>query len=615
MSRIPKPQQLRTQQRRSNPQACFDLLKKEPALSLDLIKLARKSGQLNLTGRGMIDVPDQVWNINNLTEEERRGLTLSLDQCDGDRWWDQADLTKLYLSANNLSSLSADIEKLQALTILELNDNALTSLPDTIGSLRQLAKLNISRNKLQQLPDSFYQLKELRQLIAHHNEIADLSDDIGNLSLLELVDLSHNKLTSLPAMIGFLSRATNVNLSYNCLAELPPEVGSMNALQILDVSCNRLRSLPEPIGSLCHLEQLFAQQNDLTALPPFSGCARLKELHVGNNAIEEFPIELIETLLGLKTLDLKSNKLSTLSPDITMIQGLERLDLSNNNLASLPYELGTLVHLKGLGVEGNPLRAIRRDIVKRGTVHLLKWLQDRLGESPEGAAHKRLSGGAGLNDGSDLIESIEKFALKTTHALELSKRSLHDVPEEIFKMAAECDANTIDLSKNVLESVPKGLEAACPVMTELNLSFNKITALPGFLCLATRLTFLDLRNNQLSDLPGEMSVLSNLREVNLSFNRFSRLPEVLTSWESLEILFASDNKIEELDMTQLQKLKQIAVLDLRNNSILQVPPELGNMRQLRNLQLEGNPFRNPRPAILSKGTPALLEFLRDRIPR
>ncbi|KAH7971047.1 hypothetical protein HPB49_018417 [Dermacentor silvarum] len=547
MSRIPKPQQLRTQQRRSNPQACFDLLKKEPALSLDLIKLARKSGQLNLTGRGMIDVPDQVWNINNLTEEERRGLTLSLDQCDGDRWWDQADLTKLYLSANNLSSLSADIEKLQALTILE--------------------------------------------------------------------DLSHNKLTSLPAMIGFLSRATNVNLSYNCLAELPPEVGSMNALQILDVSCNRLRSLPEPIGSLCHLEQLFAQQNDLTALPPFSGCARLKELHVGNNAIEEFPIELIETLLGLKTLDLKSNKLSTLSPDITMIQGLERLDLSNNNLASLPYELGTLVHLKGLGVEGNPLRAIRRDIVKRGTVHLLKWLQDRLGESPEGAAHKRLSGGAGLNDGSDLIESIEKFALKTTHALELSKRSLHDVPEEIFKMAAECDANTIDLSKNVLESVPKGLEAACPVMTELNLSFNKITALPGFLCLATRLTFLDLRNNQLSDLPGEMSVLSNLREVNLSFNRFSRLPEVLTSWESLEILFASDNKIEELDMTQLQKLKQIAVLDLRNNSILQVPPELGNMRQLRNLQLEGNPFRNPRPAILSKGTPALLEFLRDRIPR
>lgn len=582
---------------------------------MELIKLARKNGQLNLTGRGMIDVPDQVWNINILTDDERRGLSLSLDQCDGDRWWDQADLTKLYLSSNKLSSLSPDIEKLQALTILELNDNDIALLPDTIGNLRQLSKLNISRNKIEKLPNSFFQLKELRQLIAHHNAISELSDDIGNLSFIEMMDLSHNKLTSLPAMIGFLSRVTNLNLSYNKLTELPPEIGSMNALQILDVSSNHLQSLPEPIGSLCHLEQLFVQQNDLTALPPFSGCARLKELHVSNNAIEAFPIEVIETLLGLRTLDLKCNKLSTLSPDITMIQGLERLDLSNNNLASLPYELGTLVHLKGLGVEGNPLRAIRRDIVKRGTVHLLKWLQDRLGESPESAAHKRLSGGAGLNDGSDLAESIEKFALKTTHALELSKRSLHDVPEEVFRMAAECDASTIDLSKNALESVPKGLEIACPVTTELNLGFNKLSSLPGFLYLATRLTFLDLRNNYLSDLPMEMSALSSVREVNLSFNRFSRIPEVVTSWEALEILFASDNKIEQLDVAELQKLKRIAVLDLRNNNILQVPPELGNMQQLRNLQLEGNPFRNPRPAILSKGTPALLEFLRDRIPR
>ncbi|KAL1423461.1 hypothetical protein MTO96_021072 [Rhipicephalus appendiculatus] len=156
-----------------------------------------------------------------------------------------------------------------------------------------------------------------------------------------------------------------------------------------------------------------------------------------------------------------------------MIQGLERLDLSNNNLSSLPYELGTLVHLKGLGVEGipsGPFAGISSSGCKIGWANHLKVLP--ASGCPEGA---------GLSDGSDLIESIEKFALKTTHALELSKRSLHDVPEEIFKMAAECDANTVDLSKNALESVPKGLEAACPVMTELNLSFNKLTELPGLL--------------------------------------------------------------------------------------------------------------------------------------
>lgn len=89
-------------------------------------------------------------------------------------------------------------------------------------------------------------------------------------------------------------------------------------------------------------------------------------------------------------------------------------------------------------------------------MHLLKWLQDRLADSPGKAGQKQASGAVGLNDGSGLAESIEKFALKTTHALELSKRSLCDVPEEVFKMAAECDASTIDLSKNAFDSVPKG---------------------------------------------------------------------------------------------------------------------------------------------------------------
>lgn len=34
----------------------------------------------------------------------------------------------------------------------------------------------------------------------------------------------------------------------------------------------------------------------------------------------------------------------------------------------------------------------------------------------------------------------------------------------------------------------------------------------------------------------------------------------------------------------------------------------------RQLQLGGNPFRIPRAAILAKGTAAILDYLKDRIP-
>ena len=41
----------------------------------------------------------------------------------------------------------------------------------------------------------------------------------------------------------------------------------------------------------------------------------------------------------------------------------------------------------------------------------------------------------------------------------------------------------------------------------------------------------------------------------------------------------------------------------------------GNLTQIRSLQLEGNMFRVPRPAILAQGTPAVMSYLRDRIPQ
>jgi len=92
------------------------------------------------------------------------------------------------------------------------------------------------------------------------------------------------------------------------------------------------------------------------------------------------------------------------------------------------------------------------------------------------------------------------------------------------------------------------------------------------------------------------------------------LPTVLYSLKSLEIILASGNQIQLIEVDKLLLMSVLSTLDLQNNDLAQVPPQLGNATQLRSLQLEGNPFRNPRAAILAKGTQALLAYLRDRIP-
>ena len=49
----------------------------------------------------------------------------------------------------------------------------------------------------------------------------------------------------------------------------------------------------------------------------------------------------------------------------------------------------------------------------------------------------------------------------------------------------------------------------------------------------------------------------------------------------LEIILASDNQISTVDAEALKNTPQLATLDLQNNDLMQIPPELGNCVQLR----------------------------------
>lgn len=63
--------------------------------------------------------------------------------------------------------------------------------------------------------------------------------------------------------------------------------------------------------------------------------------------------------------------------------------------------------------------------------------------------------------------------------------------------------------------------------------------------------------------------------------RFTKLPSVLYSLPKLEIIFANDNKVETIDAEGVKNLSALATLDLQNNNIGQVPPELGLCTQIK----------------------------------
>uniref|UniRef100_A0A8C9VSM1 Leucine-rich repeat-containing protein 40 n=1 Tax=Scleropages formosus TaxID=113540 RepID=A0A8C9VSM1_SCLFO len=561
---------------------------KEPPVPYGLLKAARKSGQLNLSGRGLTEVPQSVWRLNIDTPQEAQE---NISFGGADRWWEQTDLTKLLLSSNKLEVLSEDVRLLAALVVLDVHDNQLTALPKSIGELQNLQKLTLSHNKLRELPEELWELKNLRSLQLQQNLLEHLPQGVGELTALDDIDLSDNQLTEVPDSLGNLSNLVKLNLSHNKLKGLPLGISGMKNLRLLDCTRNHLESVPPVLAQMTSLEQLYLRHNKLCFLPELSSCKMLKELHVGNNQIEMVEARQLKHLSALSVLELRDNKVKTLPDEITLLESLERLDIANNNISSLPCALGNMPKLKILALEGNPLRTIRRDLLIKGTQELLKYLRS---QQPD----------VKTEQDSHTAMTLPSQAKINVHAIKTLKTLDYRYCEEQVVLC--CDGVRLSFDCRIIE-----LKST---VSDINLGFNKLTSIPPDFSMLQNLAHIDFRNNLLVSLPEELEALSKLRSIILSFNRFKVFPNVLYQIRSLETILISNNQVGSVDPIKLKGLERLSTLDLQNNDIMQVPPELGNCTSLRALMLDGNPFRNPRAAIIAKGTDALLEYLRSRIP-
>ncbi|XP_034182833.1 leucine-rich repeat-containing protein 40 [Osmia lignaria lignaria] len=570
---------------------------------------ARKTGNLNLSSRGLFTVPDRVWSINELTDQEVRDLHYELDYVhESERWWEQEPLKTLDLSFNSLAIIDSKIECLSELTTLLLHDNLLEDLPSEIGNLNKLKILNLSNNKLKQLPSQFYKLNELQELCLKNNSINILDPAVGDLIMLTHLDLSYNNLSELPVGMGYLVRLKSLDLSHNMLIELPPDLTNMRALKKLDASCNQLEVLP-PLGELRKVETMMLQTNKLITFPDISGCTLLRVLHLADNNITEIDMSCLEGVGRLKVLTLGNNKIETIPEEIMKLVYLEIFDLSHNKLTIVPSQVGIMPNLKQFVIDGNDVQNIRADIIRCGTPRILKHIRQSI-KSTSNLSTKECV----ITDDNPSIYP-DKYTMQSTKLLSLAGQNLIELPHEVLENACKADVSTVDLSRNKLSELPDQL---CMIATiaDLKLASNELTHIPEWIGEKYKyLQALDLSKNFLESLPSTLGLLKYLREINISFNRYKEIPESVYDIDSLEILIANDNSITNIDVSYLQKLQKLATLNLGNNNIGYVPPELGNLKNIRNLILSGNCFKQPRQAILAKSTEEILAYLRDRIPR
>ena len=270
----------------------------------------------------------------------------------------------------------------------------------------------------------------------------------------------------------------------------------------LDLSNNRLKELSNasnPIKYLCGLEQLNVASNNIKSLPPdIDQLAHLRVLNLADN---------------VKFGDLES---------IMKLASLEELYLTNTLIKELPVAIGNLKNLTLVEIDQLPRGNV--DKVKKQLVNL------------------------DLNPALDTID--------------LSNCDLWTVPDGIYiKMSILCK-RSINLSHNELiqiEHDKSQLADVAGALVELNLASNRLSRLPDTLAQCGHLVHLDLSHNFLRHFPPVLFQLSALVYLNLDNNPLDDIPDDIVKLLKLEELTLTNTSIEELPSNQATKAYLLAL--------------------------------------------------------
>ena len=453
-------------------------------------------------------------------------------------------------------------------------------------------------------------------------------DDDGRVTELEL---GGNGLTGpIPSELVNLSNLERLNLENNDLAgAIPPELGNLSNLEFLILGNNRLTGrIPPELGNLSNLIKLTLSQNRLAGpIPPELGnLSNLEGLSlISNKLTGPIPTEL-GNLSNLEGLSLRSNKLTgPIPPELGNLSNLKGLDLSDNELTGpIPPELGNLTNLKTLYLNNNHLTGPLPSSFLDMDSGQQFWLDSNYGLCVPGSTSfvrwsKRIpdfKAGAFCNDSDRAI-------LNALH--EVTGGS--DWPNSSGWRGDGVLGEWYGVSVDSLGRV-----------TELDLSHNGLRGrVPGSLALLSQMAKLKIDGNSISGrLPMSLSYLRSLREFHYADTKlcvptaasFRDWLNTISSHEGTGVKCAPltdrDILVALYDATQganwfqsenwltkagLKRWHGVSIdgngrvirMELRSNYLEGViPPELGFLSHLEQLDLAYNELTGPIPPALGR---------------
>lgn len=258
-------------------------------------------------------------------------------------------------------------------------------------------------------------------------------------------------------------------------------------VELLDLSC--LKNLSQVYADMNHftrfpkqlklpnLNIISLEFNQITEISDISNLHNLQELRLGHNHLCQFP-EIYD--LNITALYLDNNYLTEIPEKISQMK-LTKLDISGNNISISPW----IPTLEELWLAGNPIKHLQ----PINSLNKLQICNCDLEKIPQGLFEMPKLQILDISKNNICDIPI----IPSLHVLAIIDCGIHFVPSDIVKCRK---LTTLEISENQLAEFSTYL---CKLpLQHLDISHNKISALPYQVGDFRDLCYLDIRKNKLN---------------------------------------------------------------------------------------------------------------------